>query len=391
MALAAADSVLVLSGGRIETTTEAGREGVLDITVVVALTSLVTVGVLLARVRPGHPIAAMLQVIGLGGFVTIVASAYAGLAIQTGRALPGLEYAAWLSNWIWLPVVAVGLYFLPVMFPDGRLPSPVWRAVGGVAVPAVAAAAVATAFLDGPLQPPLQAIENPLGLPGADSVLRPLEALGYAAVTLLPLATVVALASRFRRSNTVERAQLKWFVASCVPFLVGMTLASVTYEDRSLALLNDVSIIAAVVGLAAIPLAIGLAIQRYRLYDIDRVISRTILYGLVTAILAATFGAIVLGSQAALAGATEGQSIPVAISTLVVVALFQPLKARLGDAVDRRFYRARYDAARVGERFAERLRDEVAIGALSDELMRTVRATVAPMDAALWIRNPRGR
>jgi len=183
---------------------------------------------------------------------------------------------------------------------------------------------------------------------------------------------------RFRASRGVVRQQLKWFLAA-VFVLVASTAVAMTGSDEA----N----IGFLIGIGLVPIAIGIAILRYRLYDIDRLISRTIGWALVTGILAAVFVSVVLVLQALLAGFTQGETLAVAASTLAAFALFQPVRRRIQVAVDRRFDRARYDGQRTVDAFAERLRDEVELASIEREALGTVDETVRPVHAGLWLRS----
>jgi hypothetical protein len=196
----------------------------------------------------------------------------------------------------------------------------------------------------------------------------------------LPLA-VASVVLRYRRGTPTEREQLKWFAAS-----VGLTCACFGLAILPIAPFSDLGWIAGIVTISLIPVAIGIAILRYRLYEIDRIISRTLSYAAVTATLALVFVSVVLGLQAVLEPMTGENTIAVAVSTLIVAAMFQPLRRRVQSIVDRRFNRARYDAQRMVDAFSERLRDEVDIGTVTDELDVTITSALNPSMLGLWLR-----
>jgi hypothetical protein len=267
------------------------------------------------------------------------------------------------------------LVFVPLLFPTGRPPSPRWRLVGWVAAAGGVLMFAAEAFAPGPLEN-YDWIDNPLAgswLPGWFS------GLGFALWCATSLAAAASVVVRFRRSHGAEREQLKWFTAAVAQlvaaFVVSFSLSSVVGEDLGWGIIA--------VALLGVPVAVAIAILRHRLYDIDVVINRALVYGALTATLGATYLALVL-----LIGLAVGRSgFAVAVSTLAVAALFGPARARIQGAVDRRFYRRKYDAQLTLEAFAARLRDEVALDALDSELRGVVTSTMQPAHVSLWLRS----
>jgi hypothetical protein len=205
-------------------------------------------------------------------------------------------------------------------------------------------------------------------------------------MVVLLVVAAAALVVRWRRGDIVQRAQVKWVVGAAVVLLVAELLNVATFDPQ-----DPVTIfgIVATVAIVLVPLAMGIAILRYRLYDIDRIISRTIAYALVTGLLAATFATSVILSQSVLAMFIGGQTIAVAASTLAVFALFQPVLRRVRRAVDKRFDRARYDGERTASAFSDRLRHEVDMEAVNTDLRTTVSGALAPTTLAIWLRNGR--
>jgi hypothetical protein len=359
--------------------TQPGRNGgaVFEAVIAIGLLTFPTVGLVIALRRPDNAIGWLFCAIGIPFALSSAAFAYTSYTLGAGASLPGGRYAAWLSEWLFPPA----LFGLPtlmfLLFPDGRLLSPRWRpvvwltgvAIVGLAVPAVQPGIMRDSAVD---------VANPMGIPGAAGVIDLVSGVsGLAAVLALGLA-ISSLVRRFRRSRGVERLQLKWFVSASLLFAMGL-VAFVALNGR-LAIVGQLWVLTAY---ALIPVSAGVAILRYRLYDIDLVIRRTLVYGALTASLGATYLALVL-----LIGLAVGHSgFAVAVSTLAVAALFRPLRARIQGVVDRRFYRRRYDAARTLEAFGARLRDELDLETLGSDLRGVVRETVQPAHVSLWLRS----
>jgi len=356
--------------------------------IVIGVTTLsfATTGAILAARLPGNPIGWLLAsgglCLALGDGAAGVADA--GLTVHPGG-VPGAIWFAWLSQWIWAPAIG-SVVGLALVYPSGRLLSSRWRPVALATIVVIALLSIGSAI--GPWSAGSFPSQNPLL--GAGDVAAIVDdaavptALTAALVALLAIASLVI---RFRRGGTVERAQLKWFAAiaafSVPAFFVGTALFGTTGVA---VVVSNVANLSAFTGFALMPVAIGFAILRYRLYDIDRLISRGVSYGVLTAILGGLFVGVVLGLQAILAPFTGSNTLAVAGSTLLVAALFQPLRRRVQRLVDRRFNRARYDAERILADFAGRLRDEVDLEALEAEITTTVNRTVEPVSVALWVR-----
>jgi hypothetical protein len=341
------------------------------------------IGTLIITRRPGNRIGASL----LGG-----AAAFAGfqgaltyVTYGLERGLPGLALIGWIANWIWVPAL-VAFMLLLLLYPDGRPLSRRWELLGwGAAAYGGVALAVMALYPDLIVDPGLA---NPVGLRGSWAhALRQLAASGV--VVFIPMFIVVASAGsllvRFRRARGVQRQQLKWF-AYAVALIVGAFILATT-------LLGDWTGVLLMLAVWTIPVAIGVAILRYRLYDIDRLISRTLVYGLLTALLATVYVGVVLLLGQLFGGiGAEPPRWAVAGATLAVAALFQPARRRIQAVVDRRFNRRRYDAAKTIEAFSTRLRDQVDLDTLSAELLTVVEQTMQPTGASLWLRpSPHGR
>jgi hypothetical protein len=284
-------------------------------------------------------------------------------------------------NWHWYPLLVLALMAPLLLFPTGRLASPRWRPVAWVLVGGTALITLAAA-----LRPQLEfgevtlvLIDNPIGI---EAIGNPEQTLSWLSLVLVgcALAALVSLVLRFRRARGTERQQLKWFVygAAVVAVLVPLADWDVVGQIPGWDALSSASF-------ALLPVSVGIAILRHRLWDIDRLINRTLVYGLVTAILAGGYGLLALG-LGSFAG--QGSSLVVAAATLAVAAAFQPLRRRVQAVVDRRFNRSRYDAEQAIGGFSARLRDQIELDALSGELLAVVEQTVQPIGASLWLRGP---
>jgi MFS family permease len=351
--------------------------------------SFSTVGVLIVAHQPGNLIGWLLLACAVGYAVAGLTNAYAlyGLNTRPGE-LPGITMAAWVASWMFLSGAGPAATFLLLLFPTGRLPSRRWRAVGWLAGTGMVLIVAGIAFASGPINGDRRAAANPIGIPGSEPVLRVVEAIGLAALLIAILGSVVSLIVRFRRARQVERQQLKWLSYAAV--LVGLAvlfqlLLIAVWGDT--ALTNNLSNAANTGALACVPVAVGTAILRYRLYDIDRLINRTLVYSLLSALLALVYaGAVLVLGQLFGGIRAEPPSWVVAGATLAVAALFQPARRRIQQAVDRRFNRRKYNMAQTIEAFSTRLRDQVDLDTLSAEVLAVVDQTMQPTTASLWLR-----
>jgi hypothetical protein len=342
-----------------------------------------SIGAILALRRPNNVVGIVLIVSGPLIVVTFFGFLL-GAQLTDVRgpddALAGLASVV-ASLTIYPTLIIVGPV-LALLFPDGRLPGRRWRWPVAAIGCALVLGTLMTMIRPGPLNVGLA--NNPFGMRGTAWV-DPISTIGAALAALtLPAALLVAvagLASKFRRARPVEREQLKWFVAAnaiTVVLLLGQ--ASDPAPDATW---FDVFGIA---GISLPPLAVGIAILRYRLYDIDRLISRTVSWAVTSSLLVSVFAGAVVSMQAVLIGFTQGQTLAVAGSTLVAYAIFQPLRRRVQSAVDRRFDRARYDAQRTVDTFTEHLRNEVDLARLRVALVATADDAVRPISATVWLR-----
>jgi hypothetical protein len=336
------------------------------------------VGALIVSRQPANRIG------GLALLVGVVAAAVATLDsfARVPQPLPGQEWAALLAA-AGFPTTLGPILLLLLLFPTGRLASPRWRIA--VAALTVGVALLALGNLLSPTFADFPAIPNPIGIPALAG--SPLEhgGVGWLLVLFVAVAAPVGLVPRLRAARGIERAQLKWVTWAAAVHGASWVLLALDLPGIA----GDLVYSAVFATLALIPIAAGIAILRYRLYDIDLVIRRTVVYGLVIVLLGAVYVGLVLALQAMLSEATGGGTVPVALSTLATAALFGPVRSRIRALVDRRFYRTRYRAEVTVEAFGRRLRSEGELEALRDELVSLVGETVQPRGAGVWVRTRR--
>jgi hypothetical protein len=366
------------------------------LSVLIFAASFALVGALIAARRPGNSIGWLCLVLGVAGGSIVAARAYAthGLLVDPGS-LPSAHLAAWWSGWAGTLLFGTLTMLLPLHFPTGRPPSPRWRPVVWLALASMALGILAAAFSPGPLAGAPEFL-NPLGVEILGDVMAPLEPVAPVISLIAILLSAASLVARYRHARGTERQQLKWFFYA---FLLSIAILNIGTIGGALLVGGDPNSardaplyvlwwsVVWPATITMIPIAIGIAVLRYRLYDIDLIINRTLVYGALTAILAAAYVGAIAVLQVVLQPFTQGSQLAVAASTLAVAALFQPLRARIQRVVDRRFYRSRYDAERTVDRFAGRLRDELDLAALSAELIGVVGETVRPARAGLWLRS----
>ena len=350
------------------------------------------VGALLVAKRSTNLIGWIMAAIALMVAIFNAGGAYATYVMVTRGQPDALAVVgAWTANCYWFVMLALALFYLPMLFPDGRLLSRRWLPVAVVAGIAASGFVLPRAFMDTlPLnEAPGYEIDNPIGIEGVGSV-ENLPIFGVLLNGLLVIAFVGTAASvvvRFRRSRGVERLQMKWFVYVSVVFVGGSILTSVIGVATGLRWLEQFSFVLSMVALVGLPIAVGIAILRYRLYDIDVVINRTLVYGLLTLLLALMyFGGIVLLQRVFVLLTGQQSTLAVVASTLLIAALFNPLRGRIQAFIDRAFYRRKYDARKTLETFSERLRDETDLEALNSEVVGVVRETIQPAHVSVWLR-----
>jgi hypothetical protein len=388
-AFVAVTLVWILLGGR------PGSSAVKTMLFVFVYGSFATMGSLVASRRPENPIGWMMAGAGLGIQTGNLLQTYVERSLRSGGSLPFTEAAAWFGNWLW-PASIVSLVFVVLLFPTGAPASRRWGYVVRAAYVGVGCLVVDFMIAPGPLEvtvlegvgegiPP---IHNPLGFDLGP--LRPvLAAVGAVSVPVALILGLISLVVRGTRAAGIERQQVKVFaftisVLLVVNFLGTPVLAQFLPEDHAL---RDVTFI---LGLAMIPLGAGLAVLKYRLYDIDVVVNKTLVYLSLTAILAACYFALIVLLQRVLPVA-EDSDLAVAASTLAVAGLFQPLRTRVQAFIDQRFYRNKYDTAETLRDFSSRLRDQLDLDALGRELVAVVGTTMQPAHASLWLRRGHAR
>jgi len=347
----------------------------------VAAVAFPTVGAIIASRRPRNPIGWIFCLVGLSLGIATFAAQYAVYALVTEPgALPAGILAAWLGTWTWVPGIVLGPTFLLLLFPHGRLPSRRWRPVAWISTGAIVLGVAVLMVLPWDrLNMDLPA-ENPFEIEAAQAIEVTLFVAWIGVGMTTSALSVLALILRFSRSRGVERQQLKWFVYA----------GALTVVFSFLPLVPTLSAVGSFLQLVAapfLPVAAGVAILRHRLYDVDVLINRTLVYGTLTASLVLVYLGCVVGSQYLLRAITGQESqLAVVASTLVIAALFGPLRRRIQVLIDRRFYRRKYDAAKTLETFSGRLRDAADPGRLEADLLTVVRETVQPEHVSLWMR-----
>jgi hypothetical protein len=355
-----------------------------NVALIVGFGAFAVVGALLVAKRPTNLIGWIMATVALMVAIFPAGGAYAAYVMATRGQPDALAvFGAWTQNWYWYLLLALALIYLPLLFPDGRLPSRRWLPVAVVPGIGTLGTVVLGALAD-TLEGTGYEIENPIGIEGLAFV-EDLPVFGVLNVLLSVgfFGVVASVVVRFRRSQGIERQQMKWFVYAAALPLVLAAVEGLLPEIVSNVLFGVV--------LMALPTAIGVAVLRYRLYDIDVVINRTLVYGSLTASLALGYFGGVATTQAtfrALTGQEQQPQLAVVVSTLVIAALFNPLRRRIQGFIDRRFYRRKYDARKTLEAFSAKLRDQTDLNALNEELLAVVRETMQPAHASLWLRPP---
>ncbi len=356
--------------------------------------SFAAVGALLVARRPTNAVGWILSAVGLMVSTIFGAgSGYATYVVATrGRPDALAVLGAWAANCLWFVMLALALIYLPMLFPDGRLLSRRWLPVAVLAGIATLGFVLPGALTDAiPVQEvPGQRISNPIGIEGLDKFDGlPISSVFEGLFLLAAIGAVASVVVRFRRSRGVERQQMKWFAYVIVVLIGGSVLTGGVSDVTGVGWLAKISFVLSIVGLMCLPIAVGIAILRYRLYEIDIIINRTLVYGPLTATLALVYFGGVATTQLvfrALTGQERQPQLAIVASTLVIAALFNPLRRRIQSLIDRRFYRNKYDARKTLEAFSARLRNETNLQALSGELTKVVSETMQPEHVSLWLR-----
>ena len=350
------------------------------------------VGALVAARRPRNPIGWILLIDGLLWMLSDLIDDYSLYGVASPGSVPFPVGFAWINSWLWVPAVGLLGTYVFLLFPNGKLPSKRWRPLAWLSGVVIASVSVGVALSPGPLQG-LGGVQNPFGL------LQPWMIVPFWVILpLLPLCMLASAASlvfRYRRSHGEERQQLKWiaFAGSFVGvlYMIAMALSFVfpsgSWFARGSPLWLDLVAYSAVLSFIAIPIAVGFAILKYRLYEIDLIINRALVYGSLTLMLALVYLGGVISLQALLRALTsQGSQLAIVASTLVIAALFNPLRRRIQTVIDRRFYRRKYDAQKTLSIFSRRLREETNLEALNAELLAVIRETIQPEHVSLWLR-----
>jgi MFS family permease len=383
---AVAGAVALLFASGTTTGLTGGRISPIFVGLALVVVTDACVGAGLVLRRPGNAVGLLLLAAALVTVVTFLGFVVgATLTEQRGRQDVLAGIASLIGPLGIFPSLIAAGPLVAIVFPDGRLPGPRWRWPAAAIVGALIVGSAIVAVSPGPIGGSLA--DNPFGLRGFTGS-EPLWSFGITlSAATLPFTLLMGFAAvmvRFRRSGTVERAQLKWFVAANIA--VGALLMLSFADDALKAPSPTIVDILAAASLSLPPIAIGIAILRYRLFEIDRLIARTVSWGVVTGLLVTVFGIGVVALQAILARFIEGETLAVAASTLVAFALFQPIRRRVQSAVDRRFDRARYDAQRTVADFSDRMRDELDLADVRGDLDSTIRDAISPRSLGIWLR-----
>jgi hypothetical protein len=353
-----------------------------SVTLSVLALAFSVVGAIIASRQPRNAIGWLFCGVGVTIGLNSFAGGYAEFSLASSFRMGALaEAAAWFSSWSWIILVFVPTTFLLLLFPDGRLPSPRWRPVAWCAALGLIGFVAGYTLNPGPLDDFPQVV-NPYGV---ESLI--LEAVGIAGAILASasmVASAVSLIVRMRWAGRAQRQQIKWLAYGSALVVGAVFLGSVISVWS-----GEVGIALISLGLLGVPICTGVAIARYRLYDIDIVINRTLVYGALTAALVAVYFGGVATLQAlfrALTGQEQQAQLAIVVSTLVIAALFNPLRGRIQGFIDRRFYRRKYDAAKTLGAFSAKLRDKTDLDALTDDLVGVVKETMQPAHVSLWLR-----
>jgi cytochrome b subunit of formate dehydrogenase len=371
---------------------DAVLENVQGMMLSVGFGAFAVVGALLVVRRPTNAIGWIMGAIGLMVSTFGAGGGYAAYVMVTRNRPDALAvFGAWAANCYWFLMLALALIYLPMLFPDGRLLSRRWLLVAviagiatlGIVLPKALAVTLPVPGVHG------QRIANPIGFEGLDNFGDlPVSGAFEGLFLVAAVGAVSAVVARFRRSRGVERQQIKWFAYVIVVFIGSSVVTGGIYDVTGVGWLEGSSFVLSLVGLVCLPIAVGIAILRHGLYEIDIIINRTLVYGSLTLMLLVVYFGGITTTQAlfrTLTGQQQQPQLAVVISTLAIAALFNPLRRRIQSLIDRRFFRSRYDARRTLEAFSAKLRDETDLEALDAELVSVVRETMQPEHVSLWL------
>ena len=344
-------------------------------------------GYLVTTRRAGNPVGPILLVAGLLVELQVFADAYSFFlpASTPGQFPPGAPVFRWFSDWLWLAWMGLMGIFTVLVFPDGHLVSSRWRLVAVIGAASIVMTATSEAIRPGPLEgTPI--IENPFGIAGAEG-LSELLYIGIVPWLLCMIAAAWSMRTRYLAGGQTERLQLKWFLYACVLVVVPSFVAAPLPETGQQAWVHAIQDVQ-ILSWTALPVAAGIAVLKYRLYEIDVIINRTLVYSTLSLALGVCYVVLVAFLQTVLRPITGESSIAIAASTLAVAALFRPARATVQRFIDHRFYRRRYNAQQTLENFSSRLRDDVDLRHLTNDLASVVRDTMQPRHVSVWLREP---
>jgi hypothetical protein len=350
------------------------------------------VGALLVVRRPTNAIGWIMGAIGLMVSTSGACGGYAAYVMVTRNRPDALAvFGAWATNCYWFLMLALALIYLPMLFPDGRLLSRRWlliTVIAGIATLGIVLPKALAVTLPVPGVPGRR-IANPIGVEGLDKLGNlPISSVFEGLFLVAAVGAVSSVVARFRRSRGVERQQIKWFAYVIVVFVGGSVVTGGISDLTGVGWLDGSSFVLSLVGIACLPIALGIAILRHGLYEIDIIINRTLVYVSLTLMLVLVYFGGVTTTQAlfrTLTGQQQQPQLAVVVSTLAIAALFNPLRRRIQSFIDRRFYRRKYNARKTLEEFSTRLRDETDLDGLNIELVSVVRETMQPEHVSLWL------
>ncbi len=343
-----------------------------------------TVGAVIVSRHPENTIGWIFCTVGpLWGLVHFSGEYALYTLLAAPGSLPAGETAAWIFSWLWVPSIGL-LVFLSLLFPNGQLPSSRWRWFAWLSVLLILVGAISAAFSPGAINVGLELIQNPLGIETLPNTYQPVQAL----LLTLGLVAAASLFGRLRHAGEVERQQVKWFAYAGALVAGGSILTYTISETIDVLWLERVGYVFVLIGLLGTPISIGIAILRYRLYGIDLIINRTLVYGSLTGLLALVYFGSVTALQYLFSLLTgQGNTLAIVASTLAIAALFNPLRRRIQSFIDRRFYRRKYDAAMILEAFGTKLRDQTDLEKLCEDLAEVVDETMQPAHVSVILRS----